>query len=265
VNGSFTQGSGTSFSSPLVAGVGALILSVNPSLTAEEVEQILFATAQDLGEGGWDPHFGHGRVDAAAAVNLAWEIGGSDTEAPVVDIDSPADSTSVSGVVLVDVSAADDRAVSAVELRVNGEPLANDLTEPFAFSWDSTGIPDGPALLTAVAYDASGNASEPSQVQVEVKNGGGQEDTTPPNVSIRSPRDGEKIKRSVRISASADDDSGVAMVAVYLGEELVCSELSDRVYCSLDAGALNRGAHEVTAVATDSLGNQSEQVVTIYK
>lgn len=63
--------SGTSFSSPIAAGVGALIYAVNPSFTPAQVEEILFASAKDLGTVGNDSVFGHGRVDAGAAVALA--------------------------------------------------------------------------------------------------------------------------------------------------------------------------------------------------
>jgi thermitase len=62
---------GTSFSSPLVAGVAALMLSVNSSLTPAQVTSILEQTALDLGSAGWDAAYGYGRVRADAAVASA--------------------------------------------------------------------------------------------------------------------------------------------------------------------------------------------------
>lgn len=62
---------GTSFSSPAVAGIAALMLSVNPSLTANQVKQILTSTARDLGAPGRDEFYGAGRVDARRAVEAA--------------------------------------------------------------------------------------------------------------------------------------------------------------------------------------------------
>jgi subtilisin family serine protease len=59
---------GTSFSAPHVAGVVALLLSVDPSLTPAQVRQALDATATDLGKAGYDQRFGYGLVDACAAV-----------------------------------------------------------------------------------------------------------------------------------------------------------------------------------------------------
>lgn len=105
---------GTSSATPLIAGVAALIVSANPKLTALEVISILKRTAAknlnmsdypktppatydpspawdvspvapfdngsfvDIGsaDGSWSPWFGHGRVDAAAAVAEALRLGG---------------------------------------------------------------------------------------------------------------------------------------------------------------------------------------------
>src|SRR5262245_5219321 len=59
---------GTSFSAPHVAGVAALLLSVDPSLTPAQIRRALDATATDLGRTGYDKRFGFGLVDACAAV-----------------------------------------------------------------------------------------------------------------------------------------------------------------------------------------------------
>lgn len=60
--------SGTSMASPHVAGVAALILSRNPTWTPAQVREKLRTSADDLGAPGWDPVFGHGRVNARKAV-----------------------------------------------------------------------------------------------------------------------------------------------------------------------------------------------------
>lgn len=76
--------SGTSFSSPIVAGVGALIYSVNPNFTPSQVEQFLFTTAKDIGAVGEDSVFGHGRVDAGAAIAAAKGAVGNPSPVAVV-------------------------------------------------------------------------------------------------------------------------------------------------------------------------------------
>lgn len=74
----FSQG--TSMAVPHVSGVAALMLSVNPNLTAADVRDILQATARDLGPPGPDDSFGHGLLDAAAAVREALIRGGGAPE-----------------------------------------------------------------------------------------------------------------------------------------------------------------------------------------
>ena len=60
--------SGTSMASPHAAGVAALVLSKNPGLSPTQVRGILHGSSVDLGTPGWDPVFGHGRVNARRAV-----------------------------------------------------------------------------------------------------------------------------------------------------------------------------------------------------
>ncbi len=62
---------GTSQATPHVAGLAALIWSVNPSLTNDQVEQIIEETAVDLGVPGRDDVFGYGRIDVYAALSRA--------------------------------------------------------------------------------------------------------------------------------------------------------------------------------------------------
>jgi subtilisin family serine protease len=61
---------GTSASTPIAAGVAALILSVEPNLTNDEVRHFLCRSAKDLGAPGRDDYYGWGRVDARAALDM---------------------------------------------------------------------------------------------------------------------------------------------------------------------------------------------------
>ena len=65
--------SGTSFSTPEVAGAAALVWAANPRLTARQVATVLKRTAS--GHGTWTPTLGFGVIDVAAAVELAPSIG----------------------------------------------------------------------------------------------------------------------------------------------------------------------------------------------
>jgi minor extracellular serine protease Vpr len=74
----FAKFSGTSMSSPCVAGIVALLLDANPNLTPSEIKQILQATARVDDETGpinppGDTRWGYGKVDAYAAIQMALE------------------------------------------------------------------------------------------------------------------------------------------------------------------------------------------------
>lgn len=60
--------SGTSMAAPHVAGLAGLLFSQNPALTVDELRALMQSTAADLGDPGWDSYFGHGRIDAFAAL-----------------------------------------------------------------------------------------------------------------------------------------------------------------------------------------------------
>lgn len=93
-NGAITEDEGTSFAAPHVAGVAALMLSVNPCLTRQQVYDIIEQTAQKVNNtvspftynltagrpnGAWSNKVGYGLLDAYAAVKMAQGMGSDDS------------------------------------------------------------------------------------------------------------------------------------------------------------------------------------------
>jgi thermitase len=75
-NGNFVSDTGTSYAAPCAAGVGALILSVNPKINCKSVREILQETCDkvggvDYGTTGHHIKYGFGRINAANAVYAA--------------------------------------------------------------------------------------------------------------------------------------------------------------------------------------------------
>lgn len=70
-SGDLAKFNGTSAACPAAAGVAALVLSVRPCLTAQEVRDVLEGTADDLLAPGKDLETGFGRVNAYGAVQVA--------------------------------------------------------------------------------------------------------------------------------------------------------------------------------------------------
>ncbi|MEM1318636.1 MAG: S8 family serine peptidase [Bacteroidota bacterium] len=80
---------GTSSACPLVAGICALILTVNPELTAKQVKAILQKTADKIGApseyvNGHSPKFGYGRINADRAVAEAIRLRDGGNITPVI-------------------------------------------------------------------------------------------------------------------------------------------------------------------------------------
>jgi subtilisin family serine protease len=59
--------SGTSMASPLVAGAAAVLESLFPNLTGNEITNLLTSTARDMGQAGADKTWGQGIIDLARA------------------------------------------------------------------------------------------------------------------------------------------------------------------------------------------------------
>lgn len=84
--GGYAEIEGTSFASPYVAGVAALLRSVDPTLTPDDLESILESTATDRGVPGRDDEYGWGTVEVTRAVQAA--VAG-DPEPPEPDEEFP--------------------------------------------------------------------------------------------------------------------------------------------------------------------------------
>ena len=76
LNNHYQPGSGTSYSTPHVSGLIALILSRRPELSPQSIRGLLIASAIDLGRPGHDNHFGGGRVSGDS---LATRLGTFDS------------------------------------------------------------------------------------------------------------------------------------------------------------------------------------------
>jgi thermitase len=72
LGGYYGYGSGTSYSSPITAGLAALIFSLNPSFSPATVEGLIESTCLDIGAAGADGVYGFGLIQAEAAVAKAY-------------------------------------------------------------------------------------------------------------------------------------------------------------------------------------------------
>ena len=265
--GSYSAWSGTSFASPLTAGVGALLMAANPALDNLTIEQLLYTTATDLGAAGRDTYYGYGRVNAAAGVQAAARtVVTPDTQPPTATISSPAANSTASGTIVVNVAALDNVGVARVELQVNGSTVAIDNAAPFSFSWDSRSVPNGISTFVAVAHDVAGNFQASVPVSVNVSNTVAPviTDTTPPAVTISNPVAGH-VSGVVNVTVSATDNSGPAQISqqLYIDGALKAKTTGGALAYSWNTRKLKSGTHTIQAVAKDAAGNTATVSVQV--
>jgi thermitase len=261
--GGYGYWNGTSFASPLTAGLAALIWSINPSLTNTQVYDILTQNADDLGTLGFDQYFGFGRINSLRSLLAAMDTSpATDTTAPVVSITSPANNTTVSGVISVSISASDNVDVSKVELYINGNLYASDSSSPYTFTWDTTKYANGTYTLMAVAYDSAGNIGQSATVTVNVLN---QQDTIAPKASITSPSNGSTVGKKVTINATASDNIAVTKLELYIDGVLKSVTNTSSLSYNWNTNTASKGSHTITAKAYDGAGNVGVYTITVYK
>jgi len=260
----YAWGAGTSFSSPVTAGVVALMMSVNPLLPSSQIESILLANATDIGTAGWDKYYGWGLVNASAAVAAAKAaIPVADTIAPTISITAPTSGNYVSGIIPVNVTSADNLSVTKVELRVNTAVVTTDTNAPFGFSWDTTTVANGVVNLTATAYDAAGNKTTSTNVAVNVANYSGP-DITPPVVKIISPVNGAHVGRNQTISTTASDDRGQVSQTLSIDGVVKATGTTSITYNWFTKN-YSVGNHTISVVAKDPTGNTATTSITVNK
>lgn len=258
---------GTSFASPITAGVVALMMSANAGLSSSEIEGLLYSTATDLGASGRDSQYGYGRVNAAAAVKAAAStMSMTDTQAPTADIVSPYGSSTVSGLVPVDVTASDNMGVARVDLMVNGVVIASDTSLPYAFSWDSSRAASGMNSLKAVAVDGAGNVGQSAVIQVNVANTI-VADTTPPTLSIQNPSNGSRVSGNEAVTVLASDNAGSDGLSqsLYIDGTRVAASVGGNLSYRWNTRKVAPGVHIIKAMAADAAGNSSMVTISVTR
>ena len=245
--------------------------AVNPALRPVTVESILTDAVVDLGAKGFDSVYGHGRIDARRAVELARDFRESaDDQAPTVRITSPDDGSHLSWPTWVRVDADDNREIADVLLSIDGVLLASDPVFPYRFVAIPSRYAAGSHTVSVVAVDSAGNTSEPDEITLVFD---GAADSTLPTVTITSPRNNATIDTAVSsiitLIAEASDDRQLSQYEILLdGEPIQTGTLTDptaTIVYNWDALPIPvaAGTHTLTVRVTDTSDNQATASIQV--
>jgi subtilisin family serine protease len=153
----YLRQAGTSMASPHVAGVAALIRSIHPEYSPEQVRQALRKGAVDIGTPGIDTQFGYGRLNVTQSLAVSTPL--------VAQLTGP--TTTIIGLTQVDVTGSVGGAGLAnwrLEFGAGTAPASwtqiatstSSITAGVLTSWNLTNVNDGTYTLHLVATNSSG-------------------------------------------------------------------------------------------------------------
>jgi hypothetical protein len=111
-----------------------------------------------------------GNSAQAASVSVTVRNIFVDTTAPNVTLTNPVSGATLRGTVSITASASDNVGVAKVEFYVNGVLKASKTAAPYSYSWGTKSVANGSYTVSAIAYDAAGNAATSNSAMVQVKN-----------------------------------------------------------------------------------------------
>ncbi|NIN53203.1 MAG: S8 family serine peptidase [Nitrososphaeria archaeon] len=157
-NDSYAFMDGTSMSTPFVAGVAALVWSRFPDWNRDQIRGRLLFTSHDLGELGFDPYFGHGRLDARNAVTWPQEAHDLAVFGMYSDPTIPEGQPFRIDASLINMGSSDEQNVivqfivnnSIIKSKVVNQLMSGQL-QPISFLWDTSGFDEGYYNLTLYA------------------------------------------------------------------------------------------------------------------
>jgi subtilisin family serine protease len=163
----YLRGSGTSFSSPLVAGLSALLISRRPEWTSEQVRTTLIRATVDRGESGWDPSFGAGRIDA----RLLLQSLQNPKAPPSFSILGPSSDSGTDSIFQVTTQLVGSISGYRVSWALGRDPQSwtilqsGGTTDATDFVWNLSALPDTMAILRLEA-EFDGERTQEDRIQV---------------------------------------------------------------------------------------------------
>jgi thermitase len=237
---------GTSFASPIVAGIAGLVKTVHPAYTGWSLQRAIVASAHKV---YWS---NYGKVDAAAALNP-----GTDGSAPYLKSISPGEWVKVHGTIGINLGGVGDgwSGVRDVELIVDGKWKTYDASAPYQLPFSTAGR-NGTIKLGVKVVDKAGNW------RIYYRNVWA--DNVAPAVSItKAPKNGAKISGTVKIYSASSDKYGVSRVQLLINGKVVQTHQTSKVPFSFVASKFPKTV-TVQVRAYDVAGNAKTTAKLTY-
>jgi len=166
---------GTSMAAPHAAAAAALLYAADVATTPDAIREALTTTARDLGAPGVDARYGHGLIDAAAALQGAVVSPEPEPEDPPVVEDAlpsvtftaPLEDAVVRGEVTLAADARDDVGIASTTFSVVGTGFTlGDASAPYSVVWDTTSVADDTYTVRVVVQDTAGQYADDERTVV---------------------------------------------------------------------------------------------------
>ncbi len=204
----------------------------NANTSMDGVMAYLLATSTSTVDPTWTASGGTKNSSALAVFKIAGGAG-TDTTPPSIQITSPANDSTATGVITLTASTTDNVGVQSVQLQVDGVNAGSAVTSTndiFSTSFNTNLYSNATHTITAVAADAAGNTAS-SSVTVTFAN----------NSTVWAYRGGALESGWIKASYGTNTSTYANTTFVYPGST---SSLED-VFDSGDLGLVNNGTYEL--------------------
>lgn len=206
-------------------------------------------------------------VDQSASSKLG--SASDDKTPPDVSVLQPQNNDRVKGTVEIKVKATDNFGIQNVVYKIDSgtwlQMSYSGSDDIYTASWDTSSGADGIKTISVEAKDQASNVGTAS-VSVQVANSA-PSDTSPPSITISSPKETDTLSGVISIIAVVTDDWGVASVEYQVNDgaavPMFAIKTANTYQASWDTTMVDDGYHTLKVNAADTSSNANSESVYV--
>jgi len=141
-----------------------------------------------------------------------------------------------------------------MDIFIDRTPLNTIVAEPFEYNWDTRLVDEGPHQILFSITDDMGNHGELT-INLVVKQ--------MLDITIDTPANGDQLSAVSQIKVSADSEEQISTVDFFIDDLLLESCTAPPYEVNFNIESVDPGDHQILVVASDVLGNISQDVIYI--